>query len=61
MISGNQTWQNALSAQVKRALYLFEIPDFGIIVTSFTTAALDANITVGGFGVTLLGVGGFGT
>ncbi len=59
MISGNQTWQNALLQQSKQPLYIFEIPDFGITVASFTTAV--AGITVGGYGVILYGVGGYGT
>ena len=59
MISGNQTWQNALTQQQKQALYTFEIADFGIIIASFTIAA--AAITLGGYGITLYGVGGYGT
>ena len=59
MISGNQTWQAALAQQQKQALYTFEIPDFGIILASFTTAA--AAITLGGYGITLYGVAGYGT
>lgn len=59
MISGNQTWQNALAQQVKQPLYTFEIPDFGIIVGSFTTAP--ASVTQGGYGILLYGVGGYGT
>ncbi len=59
MISGNQTWQNALLQQQKQPLFTFEIPDFGIVVASFTTAV--AAVTQGGYGVTLYGVGGYGT
>ncbi|HKS97521.1 MAG TPA: hypothetical protein VJV74_15510 [Terriglobia bacterium] len=59
MIQGNQTWQNALAQQAKQPLYTFEIPDFGIIIASFTTAA--ASITLGGYGITTYGVGGYGT
>ncbi len=59
MISGNQTWQNALLQQQKQPLFLFEIPDFGIVVASFSTAV--AAVTQGGYGVTLYGVGGYGT
>ncbi len=59
MIQGNQTWQNALLQQAKQPLYTFEVPDFGIIVASFTTTA--AAVTLGGYGITLYGVGGYGT
>ncbi len=59
MISGNQTWQNALSQQQKQALYTFEVPDFGLIVASFSTTV--AAIILGGYGITLYGVGGYGT
>ncbi len=58
MISGNQTWQNALTQQQKQALYTFEIPDFGIIVASFTTSA---QVVLGGYGVMPYGVAGYGT
>ena len=59
MISGNQTWQNALAQQAKQALYVFEIPDFGVIVASFTPT--QQNVRVDGYGVTLYGVGEYGT
>ena len=59
MISGNQTWQNALTAQFKQPLYTFEIPDFGIVVASFSSTV--ASITTGGYGITLYGIGGYGT
>ncbi len=59
MISGNQTWQNALAQLQKQPPYTFEISDFGIILASFSTSAV--NVTVGGYGVIFYGVGGFGT
>ena len=59
MIQGNQTWQNALAQQAKQPLYTFEIPDFGIIIASFSATA--ASITLGGYGITAYGVGGYGT
>ncbi len=59
MITGNQTWQNALLQQQKQPLFTFEIPDFGIVVASFTTTL--ASVTQGGYGVILYGVGGYGT
>ena len=59
MIHGNQTWQNALAQQAKQPLYTFEIPDLGIIIASFSTTL--ANVTIGGYGITLYGAGGYGT
>jgi hypothetical protein len=59
MISGNQTWTGALTQLTKQPLYTFEIPDFGIIVASFSVAA--ASVTVGGYGIGLYGLGGYGT
>ncbi len=59
MISGNQTWQNALLQQQKQPLFTFEIPDFGIVVASFTTTV--AAVTQGGYGIVLYGIGGYGT
>ena len=35
MIEANQNWQNAIAQQVKQPLYVFEIPDLGIIIASF--------------------------
>jgi hypothetical protein len=59
VITGNQNWQNALAQQQKQPLYVFEISDFGVIVASFSAEAV--NVTLGGYGVTLYGVGGYGT
>jgi len=59
MIQGNQTWQNALAQQAKQPLYTFEIPDFGIVIASFSASA--DNVTLGGYGITVYGVGGYGT
>lgn len=58
MISGNPNWQNALSQSTKQPLYVFEIPDFGIILASFVPSQV--NVTVGGYGITVYGVGGYG-
>jgi hypothetical protein len=58
MIVGNQTWTGALTQLTKQPLYTFEIPDFGIIVASFTVGA--ASVTVGGYGISLYGLGGYG-
>ncbi len=59
MISGNQTWQAALAQLQKQPLYTFEIPDFGVVIATFATSA--ASVTLGGYGITAYGVGGFGT
>ena len=59
MIIGNQTWQNALAQLQKQPLYVFEISDFGVIIASFSAGVV--NVTLGGYGVTLYGVGGYGT
>ena len=58
MIEANQNWQNAIAQQVKQPLYVFEIPDLGIIIASFSAEA--ANVTLGGYGVTGCGTSGYG-
>jgi hypothetical protein len=69
MIPGNQAWQLALAQPQKQAFYAVEIPDFAIVIASFTASALASAISVpgsvpvssgGGYGVTLYGVGGYG-
>ena len=47
MIVGNQNWQQALNQQVKQPLYVFEIPDFGIVLATFSTES--GNVNVGGY------------
>ncbi len=59
MISGNQTWQNALLQPQKQPLYVLEFSDFGVTVASFSVDP--AAVTLGGYGVTRYGVGGYGT
>lgn len=59
MIQGNQAWQNALSQLQKQPLYVLEIPDFGVVISSFDSTLL--NVGIGGYGVALYGVGGYGT
>ncbi|MGH9356210.1 MAG: hypothetical protein ACRD10_08785 [Terriglobia bacterium] len=59
MIQGNQTWQNALAQLQKQPLYVLEIPDFGIVIASFSAAALA--VSVGGYGVSVYGINGYGT
>ena len=60
MITGNQTWQQALAQPQKQAYYTVEIPDFAIIIASFS-ATSQAAINPGGYGVALYGVGRYGT
>jgi hypothetical protein len=58
MIDGNQTWSAALAQPQKQALYIFQIPQFGIIISSFDPSLL---LTQGGYGVTTYGVSSYGT
>jgi hypothetical protein len=60
MITGNQTWQLALTQPQKQAYYTVEIPDFAIAIASFTASAQAASMP-GGYGVILYGVGLYGT
>jgi hypothetical protein len=60
MIQGNQTWQLALAQLQKQAYYAVEIPDFSIAIASFSATAPVAT-TLSGYGITLYGVGGYGT
>jgi len=58
MIQGNQNWQTVLAQLQKQPLYVLEIPDFGVVIASFSASALE--VTVGGYGVVLYGIGGYG-
>jgi hypothetical protein len=60
MIQGNQTWQLALAQPQKQAYYTVEIPDFAIAIASFAATA-QVVATPGGYGVTIYGMGGYGT
>jgi hypothetical protein len=60
MISGNQTWTAALGQPQKQALYIFTIPAFGIILSSFPPSLVQT-AGPGGYGVTTNGVGSYGT
>ena len=60
MISGNQAWTLALTQPQKQTFYTVEIPDFSIAIASFPAAAPVAT-TLGGYGVAIYGVGGYGT
>ncbi len=59
MISGNQTWQSVLQSGAKQPLYVFEIPDLNLIITSFSPSVIP--LVQGGYGVILYGVGAWGT
>jgi hypothetical protein len=58
MINGNQTWSAALAQPQKQALYIFQIPQFGIIISSFDASLIQAQ---GGYGVGLYGIQPYGT
>ncbi|HTS69292.1 MAG TPA: hypothetical protein VMO17_09935 [Terriglobia bacterium] len=60
MISGNQTWQLGLNAQAKQPLYILQIPQFGIVISSFTPSQIQA-LTQSGYGAMVWGIGGWGT
>jgi hypothetical protein len=59
MIQGNQTWQMALAQLQKQPLYVLQIPDFGVVLASFSTAT--TGVGVGGYGVDGYGVAPYGT
>ena len=60
MIQGNQTWTQALAQLQKQAYYIVEIPDFAIAIASFPPSS-EVATAPGGYGVTIYGVGGYGT
>ena len=60
MIQGNQTWQQGLNSSQKQALYVLTIPQFGIVLSSFSPAQIVA-LTETGWGVALWGIAGWGT
>lgn len=59
MIQGNQIWRMALAQPLKQPLYVLQIPDFGVILASFTTQA--AGVTLDGYGTASYGVAPYGT
>ena len=65
MILGNQTWQAGLAAQAKQPLYILEIPAFGIYLSTFPAIQNGTPVLaipqLTGYGVTVYGVGGYGT
>jgi hypothetical protein len=60
MIQGNQNWTAGLAQAQKQALYMLTIPAFGIMLTSFSPSLIQM-AGPGGYGVTVYGVGGYGT
>jgi hypothetical protein len=60
MISGNQTWQTGLNAPQKQPLYVLQIPQFGIVLASFTLLQIQP-LSQSGYGVMAWGIGGWGT
>jgi len=59
MIQGNQTWQMALAQLQKQPLYVLQIPDFGVILTTFSMAA--NGVVLNGYGVASYGIAPYGT
>jgi len=59
MIQGNQTWQMALAQLQKQPLYALQIPDFGLILTSFSMTATGVGLS--GYGVGTYGIAPYGT
>ena len=47
MILGNQTWQSGLNSPQKQPLYILQIPQFGIVLASFTSFSDPAASRVG--------------
>jgi len=60
MISANQTWQSGLNATQKQPLYVLQIPQFGIVLASFTPSTVQP-LTSTGYGVAVWGINGWGT
>ena len=60
MIQGNQTWQSGLGAQAKQPLYILQIPQFGIVLATFTQSQVQP-LDKCGYGTMAWGVSGWGT
>ncbi len=60
MISGNQTWQSGLNTLPKQPLYVLQIPQFAIVLASFTQSQIQS-LTQSGYGVMSWGISGWGT
>ena len=59
MIQGNQSWQMALAQPQKQPLYVLQIPDFGVILASFSLEA--AGVGLSGYGAGAYGSAPYGT
>ena len=60
MIQGNQTWQAGLNGLQKQALYVLQIPQFGIILATFTASQIQS-LAQSGWGQANWGINGWGT
>jgi hypothetical protein len=60
MIQGNQTWQASLNVSPKQPLYILQIPQFGIVLASFTQSQIQS-LSQSGYGAMTWGVSGWGT
>ena len=60
MINGNQTWQSGLNVLQKQPLYVLQIPQFGIVLASFTQSQIQS-LNRTGYGAMAWGVSGWGT
>jgi hypothetical protein len=54
VIDGNDIWIDQLQQKKKRPLYYLEVPDFGLIITSFLPGDMSVG-TGAGWGVMLWG------
>lgn len=61
MIVGPEAWERNIAAERKRALYLVELPEFGLIITSFVPTDVGIASGIGGWGVMLWGVDPWGS
>jgi hypothetical protein len=59
MIQGNTTWQVALAQRQKQPLYILQIPDFGVILATFSIGT--TGVGVSGYGVGVYGAAPYGT
>lgn len=48
-----------MAALQKQPLYVLEIPEYGVVIASFNSEQI--NVGIGGYGVTLFGIGEYGT
>jgi hypothetical protein len=60
MINANQIWQSGLNASPKQPLYILQIPQFGIVLSTFSLSQIQS-LAKSGYGVMTWGIGGWGT